>query len=109
MLRLLHSFIVAHTNLPLQQQSPYNTNKQRVVSNRDDDFAPDSASAEYDPFVQYSWLSQDVKGMSLHFPVINLSNHSYRWTFGMDSPRRQQLRLHCVAAIPKAERVQRPS
>ena len=39
---------------------PYNTNTQAIVSNNDDMWAPSAASAEYDPFVEYVMLGNDI-------------------------------------------------
>lgn len=39
---------------------PYTTNTQAVVSNEDDMWTPDSATAEYDPFPEYLYLGSDI-------------------------------------------------
>lgn len=39
---------------------PYTTNTQDIVSNNDDAWAPSAASAEYDPFVEYVMLGDDI-------------------------------------------------
>lgn len=47
----------------IERQSPYNLNTQSLVTNNNDAFAKNQASAQYDPFVNYVHLNgKDVTG-----------------------------------------------
>lgn len=49
---------------PQQKFFPYASNKQELVVNADDGFAPDAASEKYDPFAQWAWLdARNHEGM----------------------------------------------
>ncbi|KAH7120024.1 Intradiol ring-cleavage dioxygenase [Dendryphion nanum] len=54
--------------------APYKDNDQSLVSNKDDAFAPDSASNNYDPFMQWAWLGDNKDDGLLAWTVIGVNN-----------------------------------
>ncbi|KAK3324920.1 Intradiol ring-cleavage dioxygenase [Apodospora peruviana] len=57
----------------VEQLAPYNTNSQAVTKNTEDMLAPDEATAEYDPFVNYVMLGASLEDGLLMWITIALN------------------------------------
>jgi len=54
--------------------APYNTNTQAVTTNAQDGIAPDEATAEYDPFLQYVHLGEKLSDGLLMWITIGVNS-----------------------------------